>query len=230
MVMLREPQSIRKGSSVTQSDVSTSAGGSENTRSALATGGRNATDLDRPGRGFAGSAVELAELEEVDIRTVFQRDGGGFSDWLSANLDRLAKELGVSGLREVGRDVGVGSFTVDILAQTDRGRRVAIMNQLEPSDHPHLGQMVTFAAGLDVSAIIWITTRVGEEHRAVLDWLNQHGDDDVRFFGVELRLLRIGNSTPAASFHVESRPNDWQKVVKQRQRVGSPLNSRMRGF
>jgi hypothetical protein len=230
MVMLREPQSIRKGSSVTQSDVSTSAGGSENTRSALATGGRNATDLDRPGRGFAGSAVELAELEEVDIRTVFQRDGGGFSDWLSANLDRLAKELGVSGLREVGRDVGVGSFTVDILAQTDRGRRVAIMNQLEPSDHPHLGQMVTFAAGLDVSAIIWITTRVGEEHRAVLDWLNQHGDDDVRFFGVELRLLRIGNSTPAASFHVESRPNDWQKVVKQRQRVGSPLNSRMREF
>ncbi|HYY80187.1 MAG TPA: DUF4268 domain-containing protein, partial [Actinomycetes bacterium] len=69
-----------------------------------------------------------------------------------ANLDKLARELGVTGLREVGRDVGVGSFTVDILAQTDRGRRVAVMNQLEPSDHPGLGQLVTFAAGLDVSA------------------------------------------------------------------------------
>ena len=174
--------------------------------------------------------MQLAEIEEVDPGTVFQRDGAGFPDWLSANLDRLAKELGVSGLREVGRDVGVGSFTADLLAQTDRGRRVAIMSHLEPSDHLHLGQMITFAAGLDVSAVVWIATRIGEEHRAVLDWLNQHGDDDVRFFGIELRLLRIGGSPPGASFHVEARPNDWQKVIKQRQRVGSPLNSRVREF
>ena len=104
------------------------------------------------------------------------------------------------------------------------------MSHLEPSDHLHLGQMITFAAGLDVSAVVWITTRIGEEHRAVLDWLNQHGDDDVRFFGIELRLLRIGGSQPGASFHVEARPNDWQKVIKQRQRVGSPLNSRTREF
>jgi len=221
---------------VTQSDVSASTGESETatpTRSSRAE--RNATataDLDRS-RGnlaAAGSAVQLAEIEEVDPGTVFQRDGAGFADWLSANLDRLAKELGVSGLREVGRDVGVGSFTADLLAQTDRGRRVAIMSHLEPSDHLHLGQMITFAAGLDVSAVVWVTTRIGEEHRAVLDWLNQHGDDDVRFFGVELRLLRIGGSPPGASFHVEARPNDWQKVIKQRQRVGSPLNSRTREF
>jgi hypothetical protein len=218
---------------VTQSDVSTPTDGTESARSALATGGRNATEKERSGRGAAtaqAAAVQLAELEEVDPRTIFQRDGAGFADWLAVNLDQLAKELGVSGLREVGRDVGVGSFTVDVLAQTDRGRRVAITTQLEPSDHPHLGQMITFAAGLDVSAIIWITTRIGEEHRAVLDWLNQHGDDDVRFFGVEVRLMRIGSSAPAVTFHVEARPNDWQKVVKQRQRVGSPLNSRMREF
>ena len=220
---------------MTQSDVTASTGGSETaapTRSSRAE--RNAAaaaDLDRSRGSFAAnpaSAVQLAEIEEVDPSTVFQ--GPAFSDWLSANLDRLAKELGVSGLREVGRDVGVGSFTADLLAQTDRGRRVAVMSHLEPSDHLHLGQMITFAAGLDVSAVVWITTRIGEEHRAVLDWLNQHGDDEVRFFGVELRLLRIGNSPPGASFHVEARPNDWQKVIKQRQRVGSPLNSRTREF
>jgi hypothetical protein len=90
--------------------------------------------------------------------------------------------------------------------------------------------MITFAAGLDVSAVVWICTRIGEEHRAVVDWLNQHGDDEVRFFGVEVRMLRIGNSPAAVTFNVEARPNDWQKVVKQRQRVGSPLNSRMREF
>jgi hypothetical protein len=226
-----------KGSGVTQSDVTASSGGSETstpTRSSRAERNAAATaDLDRSRGSFAataGSAVQLAEIEEVDPGTVFQRDGAGFPDWLGANLDRLAKELGLSGLREVGRDVGVGSFTADLLAQTDRGRRVAVMSHLEPSDHLHLGQMITFAAGLDVSAVVWITTRIGEEHRAVLDWLNQHGDDDVRFFGVELRLLRIGGSPPGASFHVEARPNDWQKVNKQRQRVGSPLNSRMREF
>jgi hypothetical protein len=217
---------------VTQSDVTASTGGSETatpTRSSRAE--RNApaaADLDRSRGTF--SAVQLAEIEEVDPTTVFQRDGAGFPDWLSANLDRLAKELGVSGLREVGRDVGVGSFTADLLAQTDRGRRVAIMSHLEPSDHLHLGQMITFAAGLDVSAVVWIATRIGEEHRAVLDWLNQHGDDEVRFFGIELRLLRIGGSQPGASFHVEARPNDWQKVLRQRQRVGSPLNTRGREF
>jgi hypothetical protein len=222
-----------KGSGVTQSDVTASTGGSETatpTRSSRAE--RNAAaDLDRSRGSFAAtpaSAVQLAEIEEVDPGTVFQ--GGGFPDWLSTNLDRLAKELGVSGLREVGRDVGVGSFTADLLAQTDRGRRVAIMSHLEPSDHLHLGQMITFAAGLDVSAVVWITTRIGEEHRAVLDWLNNHGDDEVRFFGIELRLLRIGGSPPGAAFHVEARPNDWQKVIKQRQRVGSPINSRMREF
>ena len=222
---------------MTQSDVSASTGGSETaapTRSSRAERNPAANaDLDRSRGSFAATAapaVQLAEIEEVDPTTVFQRDGAGFPDWLAANLDRLAKELGVSGLREVGRDVGVGSFTVDLLAQTDRGRRVAIMSHLEPSDHLHLGQMITFAAGLDVSAVVWIATRIGEEHRAVLDWLNQHSDDEVRFFGIELRLLRIGDSQPAASFHVEARPNDWQKVLKQRQRVGSPLNTRMREF
>jgi hypothetical protein len=226
-----------KGSGVTQSDVTASTGESEtattSTRSSRAERNAAAADLDRSRGSFAAtpaSTVQLAEIEELDPATVFQRDGAGFPDWLSANLDRLAKELGVSGLREVGRDVGVGSFTADLVAQTDRGRRVAIMSHLEPSDHLHLGQMITFAAGLDVSAVVWITTRIGEEHRAVLDWLNQHGDDETRFFGIELRLLRIGGSQPGASFHVEARPNDWQKVIKQRQRVGSPLNSRMREF
>jgi hypothetical protein len=225
-----------KGSGVTQSDVSASTGGTDTPtppRSSRAERNAAATaDLDRSRGSFSptpvAAGVQLAEIEEVDPTTIFQ--GAAFADWLALNLDRLSKELGLSGLREVGRDVGVGSFTADLLAQTDRGRRVAIMSHLEPSDHLHLGQMITFAAGLDVSAVVWITTRIGEEHRAVLDWLNQHGDDDVRFFGIELRLLRVGGSPPGAAFHVEARPNDWQKVIKQRQRVGSPLNSRMREF
>jgi hypothetical protein len=219
---------------VTQPDVSASASSeaTTSTRSAISHAGssRSQVDLERTARHLGAGSVQLAELEEVDVRTVFQRDGDGFSGWLAGNLDRLAVELGITGLRDVGRDIGVGSFTVDILAQTDKGRRVAITNQLEPSDHMHLGQVITFAAGLDLSAVIWITTRVSEEHRAVLDWLNSHSDDEVRLFAVELRLLRIGNSLPAAVFNAIVKPNDWQKVARQRQRVSSPFNSRMREF
>jgi hypothetical protein len=226
-----------KGPGVTQSDASSSAGaGNSRTSVSTSSGGRGNSrgdansDLERHAHNLGGAPVQLAEFEEVDVRSVFPRDGDGFTTWLSANLDKLAREVGISGLREVGRDIPVGSFSVHLLAQTDRGRRVVIENQLEPSDHPHLGQIITYAAGLDVSAVIWIVTRFGEEHRAVLDWMNQHSDDDVRFFGVELRLIRIGSSPPAAEFRVESRPNDWQKVARQRQRVGSPLNARMREF
>lgn len=225
---------------MTQPDVGASASseGTSSTRSAISSHAGNSrsqsqVDLERSARHLGGGSsgsLQLADLEEVDVRTVFQSDADGFSGWLAGNLDRLAKELGITGLRDVGRDIGVGSFTVDILAQTDKGRRVAVTNQLEPSDHLHLGQVITFAAGLDLSAVIWITTKVSEEHRAVLDWLNGHSDDDVRFFAAELRLLRIGNSLPAAAFQTAVKPNDWQKVARQRQRVSAPFNSRMREF
>ena len=211
-----------------QSDASASAA-EPSGRSGVATDSSSSSS-GRGNRNYPSQQIQVAEIEEVDVNSVWPRDGQGFTNWLSANLDRLAKELGIGGLREVGRDVQVGTFTVDLLAQTDKGRRVAIEYQLEPSDHPHLGQVITFAAGLDVSAVIWLVTRISDEHRGVLDWLNQHSDDDTRFFAVELRLIRIGGSTPAATFRVESRPNDWQKVVRQRQRVGSPLSARMREF
>jgi hypothetical protein len=237
--MLRVPRSTpTKGCGVTQSDVSpaTTVPESPTSASTRSTGGRSSraadADVERPARAplANGGPAQLGELEEIDPRNVFPRDGDAFTNWLSANLDKLARELGITGLREVGRDIAVGGFTVDLLAQTDKGRRVAVENQLEPSDHPHLGQVITYAAGLEVGAVIWIATRISEEHRAVLDWLNQHSDDDVRFFGVELRLFKVGNSLPGAFFHVECRPNDWQKVVRQRQRVGSPFNARAREF
>jgi hypothetical protein len=221
---------------VTQSDVSPAGTVPESTtpaRSAGTWGSRSTdTEVERPARAPLGTGgpTQLAELEEVDPRGVFPRDGDTFTNWLSANLGKLARELGITGLREIGRDIAVGGFTVDLLAQTDKGGRVAIENQLEPSDHPHLGQVITYAAGLDVGAVIWVTTRISEEHRAVLDWLNQHSDDEVRFFGVELRLFKVGTSPPGAFFHVACRPNDWQKVIRQRQRVGSPFNARGREF
>jgi len=92
---------------------------------------------------------------------------------------------------------------------------VLIENQLERTDHTHLGQLMTYAAGLDAVTIIWITQRFTEEHRAALDWLNRITDESFNFFGIEIELYRIGDSAPAPMFNLVSKPNDWAKTVKR---------------
>jgi hypothetical protein len=109
----------------------------------------------------------------------------------------------------------VGPFRADILCKdTGTGQLVLIENQLEPTNHGHLGQLLTYAAGLNAGTIIWIAERFTNEHRAALDWLNEITGEDFAFFGVEVELWRIGNSAPAPKFNIVSKPNDWAKQVK----------------
>jgi hypothetical protein len=91
---------------------------------------------------------------------------------------------------------------------------VLIENQLERTDHSHLGQIVTYAAGLNAVTVVWIAQRFTDEHRAALDWLNEHMDDNLQFFGLEIELWRIGNSPLAPKFNIVCKPNDWAASVK----------------
>jgi hypothetical protein len=158
--------------------------------------------------------VSLGTLQRVDPRSVWKHEAHDFSAWLADHLDLLGETLGLE-LEVVGREVSVGDFSVDILARDlGRDRLVVIENQLEATDHSHLGQLITYAAGLEASTIIWITREFREEHRQALDWLNR-GERPAEYFGVVLELLQVDTSLPAVHFRLVASPNDWSKQSRR---------------
>lgn len=162
-------------------------------------------------------------------------EAGDFTPWLAENLDVLADELGIV-LTGAATEVPVGSFFLDIRAETDDGRTVIVENQLARTDHTHLGQLLVYASGLEASVVIWVAPDFRDEHRRALDWLNERTDTGVDFFGVEIGLVQIGAAGPRAPvFEVVSRPNAWQKDVKETSGAAgagtlSPVNAARQDF
>lgn len=121
----------------------------------------------------------------------------------------------------------VGSFSLDLIGRDEStGERVIVENQLEFSDHTHLGQIITYAAGTDPATIVWITAGFRPEHRAAIDWLNERTDENTRIFGVVIHVVRIGDSTPAPNFELVAQPNDWEKAVRQSTQPASERSGR----
>lgn len=155
----------------------------------------------------------LGRLQRVELRNIWQTEAQDFTPWLAKeeNLALLADTLGID-LELEAVEQTVGPFRADILCKdTLSDRWVLVENQLERTDHTHLGQLMTYAAGLDAVTIVWIAARVAEEHRAAMDWLNEITDAEVRFFALEVELWRIGESPAAPKFNVVSKPNDWSR-------------------
>ena len=156
----------------------------------------------------------LGRLRRIaDARSVWTSESGDFTPWLAENIDVLADALGMT-LTVVDTEVRIGDFRLDIHATDGDDRPVVIENQLERTDHGHLGQCLVYASGLDASTIIWVAPKFREEFRSALDWLNEHTDSELGFFGVEVGIVQIGDGPPAPVFDIVSRPNDWQKTVK----------------
>jgi hypothetical protein len=161
--------------------------------------------------------AELGTLERVDLRDIWATEAQDFTPWLAQehNLGKLASVLGFE-LELEAQEQNVGPFRADILCKnTDDDTWVLIENQLERTDHIHLGQLLTYAAGLQAATIVWVAATFTDEHRAVLDWLNEITDDTFQFFGLEVELWKIGNSPAAPKFNVVSKPNDWSRSVSQ---------------
>ena len=166
---------------------------------------------------------QLGRLESVSLRDYWHREDMDFTPWLAdpQNLGVLSDTLGMS-LESVGQEVNVGPFRADILCRnTDDSTFVLIENQLADTNHTHLGQLLTYAAGLQTVTIIWIAGIFTDEHRAALDWLNDITAEGFRFFGIEVELWKIGGSQAAPKFNIVSRPNNWSKSARQSVSAGS---------
>lgn len=160
--------------------------------------------------------MALGKLERVELRSVWTNEATDFTPWLSnpENLAALSDILGMD-LESAGTEHSVGAFRADLLCRDAfSGSYVLVENQLERTDHSHLGQILTYSAGLNIKTIIWIASRFTDEHRAALDFLNEITEESVSFFGLEVELWKIGNSEPAPKFNVISRPNNWTKNVR----------------
>lgn len=157
----------------------------------------------------------LGRLTQVDLKEAWTGEASDFTPWLASpdNLALLAEAIGLE-LECEAREQAVGSFRADILCK-ERGTDnfVLIENQLEDTDHGHLGQLITYAAGLKATTIVWICRQFREEHRAALDWLNEATNEQISFLGLEIELWKIGDSQVAPKFNVVCKPNDWSRVV-----------------
>ena len=159
--------------------------------------------------------MKLGKLQEVDIRKVWTHEQYDFSKWLSAeeNIQELGNILNLS-LTDVETEKFVGSYRCDILCRDEiTGKVVLIENQLEQTNHDHLGKILTYASGLDASVVVWVVTSARDEHASAIEWLNKHTDDSISFFLIEIHAYKIGDSEPAPQFKIIEQPNDFIKTV-----------------
>ena len=158
---------------------------------------------------------KLGKLEKVDPRSVWQHEARDFTPWLRDNIERLSEAVGLE-LDLVETESSVGDYAVDLYAKDlNTGRWVIIENQLEQTDHTHMGQLMAYAAGKEAGVIIWISPKFRDEHRQTLDWLNEITDETVLFFGIELELLQVDDSLPAPHFKLVAQPNEWRKAISR---------------
>ncbi len=161
--------------------------------------------------------MALGTLKKIDLRAEWKHEANDFTRWLAQeeNLSVLANEIGFE-LKLTQAEAAVGDFSADILAEeVNTGRKIIIENQLERTDHSHLGQIITYASGYGAEVVVWVVKDVREEHRQAIDWLNNHTDDTIEFYLVKIELWQIAESPYAPKFDVVCKPNDWAKTVKE---------------
>ena len=167
--------------------------------------------------------VELSKIERVELREIWPNEAADFTPWLAKeeNLGLLGEALRLE-LELQERESSVGTFSLDLLVRDiGNDRPVIIENQLTETDHTHLGQILTYAAGHDAGTIVWIAKKFRDEHRAALDYLNSRTGEDTEFFGVVVEVWKIDDSRPAPHFDPVVTPNEWRK-----ERVGKQGDGR----
>lgn len=173
--------------------------------------------------------INLKKLEEIkDLRKVWPHEALDFTPWLAQdeNIALLSEAIGID-ITVDETESDVGDFNVDILAtETGTGRKIIIENQLEDTNHDHLGKLITYASGKSAEVVVWLVRHAREEHKAAIEWLNNNTNDRIGFFLCEIKLYCIGDSEPAVKFEVLEKPNDWTKEIKKNETVNKTQQQR----
>lgn len=172
--------------------------------------------------------TNLGTLKEItDLRSIWPHEALNFTPWVAENVDLLADAVGLD-ITVDETESSVGDFNVDIYAsETGTDRKIIIENQLEDTDHDHLGKLITYASGKGADVVIWVVKHAHEEHKAAVEWLNNHTDDKIGFFLCEIKLFQIGDSQIAPAFTVVERPNDWTKEIRKTASANSTQQQRL---
>lgn len=158
--------------------------------------------------------IPIGRIEEVtDIRSVWPHEQYNFSEWLADNIEILNEAIGMN-LEVTDKELHIGAFRADIVCKDDNVGKVVIENQLERTDHDHFGKIITYAAGVDAGAVVWIAPTFTEPHLTAVKWLNDETGNNRQFFAIEIHLFKIGDSAPAPYLKVVAQPNEWRKVAK----------------
>ena len=174
--------------------------------------------------------MEFGKISKVELRDIWKKEATDFTPWLAENLDKLSELIGID-LEIETKEAPVGNYSLDILAKdVGRDRTVIIENQLERTDHTHLGQLITYASYYKADVIVWISQAIQEEHRSAIDWLNNNTNEKLEFFAVEIEIIKIDDSKPALNLKLKAYPNEWQKSMKGAQVEETEKNVAYREF
>lgn len=158
--------------------------------------------------------IQFGRLKDLPLREAWKHEAHEFTPWLAKNIDHLAEVIGIP-LELTGTEVAVESFSADILARNPMDDTVVLIeNQLETTDHTHLGQIMTYLAGLEAQTVVWIAPTFRQPHLSAIRWLNEHTSDGFSFFAIKARVVRIGESPVAPIFEVVEEPDEWMRKVR----------------
>ncbi|QGM80875.1 DUF4268 domain-containing protein [Otariodibacter oris] len=173
--------------------------------------------------------MKIGKLQELEVRELWKHEQYDFSDWLSKdeNIELLNNEIGLT-LTDITKEVFVGAYRCDLVAKDETtGIKVIIENQLEATNHEHLGKIITYASGLDTDVVIWIVKEAREEHRSAIEWLNNKTTKDISFFLIEIHAYKIGDSLLAPKFEIVEKPNNFSKSTKASTESGKQNKSQI---
>jgi len=159
----------------------------------------------------------IGRLTRVDLRELWPHEGRDFTTWLSENLDLLGETLGLQ-LSLVEREASAGPFSADILADDGQGNLVVIENQLEATDHDHLGKLLTYMSNLGAKTAIWVAKEPRIEHEKAVHWLNEMLPADTAIYLLRIEAYRIGDSPAAPLFTVIAGPSSQARQAGEQKK------------